>query len=163
VDDLRERPNIQPVAIDSTPAARLPLRDSGVAARSVPESAPALDSRPRADRSAARPALLAGVQRLIAAINAKNGDQPVRPLLLDPVSQREVGKFVRDEKPTAALGTVAEVQFDGDEATLDVRLGFSWRGSFGVEERETKRFLAVARHDGGKWVFTGVVLTGDLP
>jgi hypothetical protein len=84
-------------------------------------------------------------------------------LLLDPVSQREVVKFVRDEKPTAALGPLDDVQFDGDEATISVRVGFTWRGSFGVEERETRRFLAVARRDGGEWRFTGVRLTGDLP
>jgi hypothetical protein len=154
--------------IDTTPAVQFPVSDSGSAgvpaARAVPEPPPNLNSfATQPDRTSARPALLAGVERLIDAINAKNGEQRVRPLLLDPVSQRDVVKFVRDEKPTAALGTLDEVQFDGAEATISVRVGFTWRGSFGVEERETRRFLAVARRDGGEWQFTGVRLTGDLP
>jgi hypothetical protein len=144
--------------IDTTPAVQLPASDPGSAgapaARAVPEPPPPFDSfANQADRSSARPALLAGVERLIDAINAKNGEQRVRPLLLDPVS----------EKPTAALGTLDDVQFDGAEATISVSVGFTWRGSFGVEERETRRFLAVARRDGGEWRFTGVRLTGDLP
>jgi hypothetical protein len=81
--------------IDTTPAVRLPVPDSRSAglpaARGVPEPPPPLDSfANQADRSSAGPALLAGVERLIDAINAKNGEQRVRPLLLDPVSQREV-------------------------------------------------------------------------
>ena len=158
----------QAVLIDSTPAVQrpesIPRQDAGPPAPAVPEPSPARDSFSNfADRSSARPAILAGVEQLINAINAENWEQRIRPWLLDPVSQREVVKFLHDEKPTATLGTVADVQFDGNEATMSVRLGFRWRGSFGVEERETRRFLAIARRDGGRWQFTGVRLTGDLP
>ncbi|NNG15733.1 MAG: hypothetical protein HKM89_04570 [Gemmatimonadales bacterium] len=161
-------PDTQAVPIDTTPADELPDSDRGLAAGppapAVPEPLPPRDSfADLADRSSARPALLAGVEQLINAINAENWEQRVRPLLLDPVSQREVVKFIRDERPTATLGTVDEVQFDGDEATIIVRLGFRWRGSFGVEERETRRFVAVARPEGGEWQFRGVTLTGDPP
>ena len=168
VSNAPARPDTQAVALDTTPAVQLPVANLGSvgesAARAVPERPPPLDSFDnRDDRSSARPALLAGVEQLIGAINAKNGEERVRPLLLDPVSQRDVVRFVRDEKPTAVLGTLDEVQFDEAEATISVRVGFTWRGSFGVEERETRRFLAVARRDGGAWRFIGVRLTGDLP
>lgn len=166
------RPNPEIVTLDTVAAVQVPVSDSDVGssgvtaapAPGVPEPPPDLDSMASpADPAVARSALLAGVGRLIDAINAKDGEERVRPLLLDPVSQREVFRFVRDDKPTASVGTVDEVQFDDDEATMIVRVGFSWRGSFGVEERETRRFLAIARRDGREWRFAGLRLTGDLP
>jgi hypothetical protein len=168
VGNEQAAPDSQVAPIDTTPTVQLPDPDPDPAADppapSVPEPLPVRDSfTDLADRSSAGPVLRAGVGQLIDAINSEDWEQRVRPFLLDPVSQREVVKFLRDEEPTASLGTVDEVQFDGGEAKMIVRLGFKWRGSFGVEERETRRFVAVARPENGEWLFHGVVLTGDLP
>ena len=131
---------------------------------SVPESPPALDSvSGAADPSAARPALLAGIERLITAINAKRSAEAIQSLLLDPASQQEVLYLVREQKPTASLGTTDEVKIDNGVATLVVQIGLRWRGSFGVEERETRRFEAVAEEDATGWEFTGVRMLGDIP
>lgn len=131
---------------------------------SVPEPSPALDPVSAVpDPSAARPALMAGIARLVAAINTKRSEDAIRSLLLDPASQREVLYLVREQKPTAYLGTTDEVKIEDGVATLSVQIGLRWRGSFGVEERETRRFEAVAERDASGWEFTGVRMLGDIP
>jgi hypothetical protein len=131
---------------------------------SVPEPSPALDPVSAVpDPSAARPALMAGIARLITAINTKRSEVTIRSLLLDPASQQEVIYLVREQKPAVSLGTTDEVEIDQGVATLGVQIGFRWRGSFGVEERETRRFEAVAERDATGWEFTGVRMLGDIP
>jgi hypothetical protein len=130
----------------------------------IPEPSHVLDTmRPMPDPSTARPALMAGIGRLIAAINAKSGEETLRSLLLDPASQQEVIYLVRELKPTASLGTTEEVEIDQGVATLGVQIGFRWRGSFGVEERETRRFEAVGEPNATGWAFTGIRMLGDVP
>ncbi len=148
-----------------TPAPPPPVQDTAQAENAAqpagPESTPSLPEV--APRPAARPALMAGVVRLIDTINRKRGEDAIRALLLDPASKQEVLYLVREQKPTVSLGTVDEVAIDGDEATLTLRVGFKWRGSFGVQEQETRRFEAVAEWDGTGWVFAGVRMLADVP
>ena len=106
---------------------------------------------------------MAGIERLIAAINAKRNEETLRSILLDPASQQEVIYLVREQNPTASLGTTDDVEIDNEVATLGVQIGFRWRGSFGVEERETRRFEAVAEPDATGWAFKGIRMLGDVP
>ncbi len=148
----------------SAPQPSDAARTGDTVTASVPEPSPALDPVSAVpDPSAARPALMAGIARLITAINTKRSEVAIRSLLLDPASQQEVVYLVREQKPTASLGTTDDVEIDQGVATLGVQIGFRWRGSFGVEERETRRFEAVAERDATGWEFTGVRMLGDIP
>jgi len=157
-----------PPAISQGPTPAPLPSDAGrvgdsVAAR-IPDPSPVLDTMPRVpDPSTARPALMAGIERLIAAINAKRNEETLRSILLDPASQQEVIYLVREQNPTASLGTTDDVEIDNEVATLGVQIGFRWRGSFGVEERETRRFEAVAEPDATGWAFKGIRMLGDVP
>jgi len=170
-DSIRRAGSGQPVNPPVVSQEPIPAPQPSDAARagdtvtaSVPEPSPALDPVSAVpDPFAARPALMAGIARLITAINTKRSEVTIRSLLLDPASQQEVIYLVREQKPTASLGTTDEVEIDQGVATLGVQIGFRWRGSFGVEERETRRFEAVAERDATGWEFTGVRMLGDIP
>lgn len=159
-------PAFPPAGLEQLAAALPPPQDTAQAERISPpasrESTLSVSAEAR-PRPTARPALMAGIVRLVEAISVRRGESAIRALLLDPASQQEVLRLVREQKPAASLGTADEVAIEGDEATLRVRVGLQWRGSFGVQERETRQFEAVAGWDGTGWEFTGIRILADVP
>jgi hypothetical protein len=77
--------------------------------------------------------------------------------------RQQLDAFVRDNRPSAALGAVSAPVVQGSRAEATVELQLQWRGSFGDTRRRSVRFRAEALRRTTGWEVTGLTPLDDLP
>ena len=162
-DPVTPQPAPPPVSLPMPAPAPVPAP-----APPPPAPPPPPPVSPEVERSLAREALAGGVDRIIAAINAKRATDL---LILLPQQmagdQGRLDRFVELVKgfgPRATLGTVDPISLAEARGEARFAVSFVWRGEFGVERRKTGRFLGVARRtDDGGWRFEGARLLDAIP
>lgn len=140
--------------------ARAAAQATAVVPPAPPAAPPAVVRDPAVERARASAALAGAADQLIAAINQRTG---LGGLLGAGSSRDRFLRFVEEQEPTAALGTVGDPVITGSGFESVVTIQFQWRGPFGDTRRRTGRFQFVGQGSGDAWRVTGIVPLDNLP
>jgi hypothetical protein len=122
---------------------------------------------PEADRVVVSQLLTTSAGRLVDAINSKRWDNVARLLpegISGDLKRRErFMKFLRDYSPRASLAGVESTTLAEEQGEAKFTVQFDYRGDFGVGDRKSGRFSAIAARSGAEWRFEGARLLNALP
>lgn len=133
---------------------------------------PSAESRPptpnlAAERVLATAALTNLPTRLVAAINARNVADVEAALpegLAQDAGRRErFLKLIKEFGPRATLDRLDDPAFAENRAEARFTVTLSWRGDFGVTQRKSGRFMAVAHRQDTGWQADGATLIDAVP
>lgn len=133
-DEVRDAPVRSPLALDP------PARD------------------PEVVREEARRSLSRGADRFASAIGQAGAGSAAAltgQMLASDAAARDLLRFVRASRPSAAVAGLGPVTLRDGSAQADATLQLEWRGDFGVPRRGQVRVRLLAREGDGAWSVAG--------